>query len=194
MYDEITKLKKKALDSYNYYDSIKEYLIKKDNLDNIYTRNITYNYFILDNISNAIVQKAINSTELILELNEQEIILFYILKNAIPDFGRYNNYLINEFYDILKKKQSVTLINTGIYKFSELFILIAMIVLEWVFILLGFKKFKNKIFDLRFKIENNHIDIILQKIDEYKKFSNSLNIESIYYISDIAPKKNAKNE
>ena len=148
----------------------------------------------MDNISNAIVQKAINSTELILELNEQEIILFYILKNAIPDFGRYNNYLINEFYDILKKKQSVTLINTGIYKFSELFILIAMIVLEWVFILLGFKKFKNKIFDLRFKIENNHIDIILQKIDEYKKFSNSLNIESIYYISDIAPKKNAKNE
>ena len=192
LYDEITKLKKKALDSYNYYDSIKEYLIKKDNLDNIYTRNITYNYFILDNISNAIVQKAINSTELILELNEQEIILFYILKNAFPDFGRYNNYLINEFYDILKKKQSVTLINTGIYKFSELFILIAMIVLEWVFILLGFKKFKNKIFDLRFKIENNHIDIILQKIDEYKKFSNSLNIESIYYISDIAPKKMPK--
>ena len=62
------------------------------------------------------------------------------------------------------------------------------------YIYLGFKKFKNKIFNLRLKIEKNHIDIILQKIDEYKKFSNGLNIESIYYISDMDITKMPKIE
>ena len=66
------------------------------------------------------------------------------MKNSLPDFVLYNDYLINEFYDILKKKQTSTLINMGIYEFSELFILIIMIILEWIFIYLGYKKLKNK--------------------------------------------------
>ena len=81
----------------------------------------------------------------------------------MPDFVLYNDYLINEFYDILKKKQTSTLINMGIYEFSELFILIIMIILEWIFIYLGYKKFKNKIFSIRLKIEKFQVDIILQK-------------------------------
>ena len=92
---------------------------------------------------------------------------------------------INKFYDLLKKKQSSTLTKLGVYKLFELFVLIITIIVEWIFIFLGFKKFKNKIFALRLKIEKNHIDIILQKIEEYKRFSNGLNIQSIYYISDM---------
>lgn len=191
LFDEITKLKKKALDSYNFFFELKDAFTNKE-LKNNYIRNITYDYFILDIISNEEIQKGIYNTSIVLELNDQEIILFYILKNTIPDFVLYNDYLINEFYNILKKKQTSTLINMGIYKFAELFILIIMIILEWIFIFLGFKKFKNKIFTLRLKIEKHHIDIILQKIDEYKKFSNGLNIESIYYISDMDLKKMPK--
>ena len=188
LFDEITKLKKKALDLYNFFVDYKDVFANKKSKENN-IRNITYDYFILDIISKEDIQNAINNNTIILDLNDQEIILFYILKNTIPDFVLYNDYLIKEFYDILKKKQTSTLINMGVYKFSELFILIIMIILEWVFIFLGFKKFKNKIFSLRLKIEKQHIDIILQKIDEYKRFSNSLNIESIYYISDMDPKK-----
>ena len=188
LFDEITKLKKKALDSYNFFVEFKDYF-SLQNPNKSYIRNITYNYFILDKISSEEIQNAINNNSLSLELNNQEIILFYILKNSLPDFVNYNDYLINEFYEILKKKQTSTLINMGIYKFSELFIIIIMIILEWVFIYLGFKKFKNKIFSIRLKIEKFQVDIILQKIDEYKKFSNALNIESIYYISDMEPKK-----
>ena len=191
LFDEITKLKKKALDSYNFFMKFKD-CFTNQNLKNDNIRTITYDYFILDVISNKDIQDAINNNTISLELNDQEIILFYILKNTIPDFVLYNDYLINEFYNILKKKQTSTLINMGIYKFSELFILIIMIILEWIFIFLGFKKFKNKIFTLRLKIEKHHIDIILQKIDEYKKFSNGLNIESIYYISDMDLKKMPK--
>ena len=40
----------------------------------------------------------------------------------------YYDYLINEFYYKLKKKQSSKLIIMGIYKFSELFILVIMII------------------------------------------------------------------
>ena len=184
LFDEITKLKKKALDSYHFFLQYKDDL-KEKKINKSYIRNITYDYFLLDNISYNETQNLINNNLLSLELNGQEIILFYVLQNTIPDFVLYNDYLINEFYDILKKKQSSTLIIMGIYKFAELFILVIMIILEWIFIYLGFKKFKNKIFNLRLKIEKNHIDIILQKIEEYKKFSNGLNIESIYYISDM---------
>ena len=193
LFDEITKLKKKALDSYNYFLQFKEDL-KEKKINKSYIRNITYDYFLLDNISNAETQNLINNNILSLELNDQEIILFYILQNTIPDFVLYNDNLINEFYDILKKKQKSALIIMGVYKFAELFILVIMIILEWIFIYLGFKKFKNKIFNLRLKIEKNHIDIILQKIDEYKKFSNGLNIESIYYISDMDITKMPKTE
>ena len=188
LFDEINKFKKKALDSYNYFLEYKDFF-KDKNINKNYIRNITYDYFILDLISNEDIQNLIKNNTLTLELNEQEIILFYILKNALPDFVLYNDYLINEFYDILKKKQKSTLVNMGAYKFSELFVLIIMIILEWFFIFIGFKNFKKKIFSLRLKIEKNHIDIILQKIDEYKKFSNGLNIESIYYISDMDLKK-----
>ena len=186
LFDEITKLKKKAIDSYNYFYELKD-IFQNRNLNSNYIRNNVYDYFLLDTISNKNIQNSINNNIISLELNDQEIILFYILKNT-PDFVLYNDYLINEFYDILKKKQSSTLINNGVYKFSELFILIIMIILKWIFIFSGFKKFKNKILTLRLKIEKHHIDIILQKIDEYKRFSNRINIESIYYISDIEPK------
>ena len=193
LFDEITKLKKKALDSYNFFLEFKDDL-KEKKINKSYIRNITYDYFLLNNISYEETQTLINNNILSLELNDQEIILFYILQNTIPDFVLYNDYLINEFYDILKKKQKSTLIIMGVYKFAELFILVIMIIFEWIFIYLGFKKFKNKIFNLRLKIEKNHIDIILQKIDDYKRFSNGLNIESIYYISDMDINKMPKIE
>ena len=183
LFDEITKFKKKALDSYYYFDIIKYDLIKENN-----NSNITYNYFLLDHISNKEIQNQINNSSLLLDLNEQEIALFYILKNAIPDFVLYNEKLINKFYSILKAKQSLTLIKIGIYKLSELLILIITIIIEWIFIYFGFKKFKNKMFNLRLKIEKSHIDIILQKIEEYKKFSNGLNIQSLYFISEMKNK------
>ena len=37
-----------------------------------------------------------------------------------------------------------------------------MIILEWIFIYLGYKKFKNKIFSIRLKIEKFQVDIILK--------------------------------
>ena len=184
LFDEISKFKKKALESYNFFYGIKDSLIS-GNIDSNIINSITYDYFLLDYISDQTVQNDIHTFKLLLNLNEQEIILFYILKNSIPDFILYNENLINEFYNILKGKQGSTLIKIGIYKLAELFILILTIVIEWIFIYFGFKKFKNKIFNLRLKVEKNHIDIILQKIEEYKKFSNGLNIESIYYISDM---------
>jgi len=184
LFDEFSKFKKKSLDSYNYFETIKNSLINEDNNPEI-IRNITYNYFLLDYISNEAIQTEINNTLLDLGLNDQEITLFYILKNSIPDFILYNENLINEFYNILKRKQSSTLIKLGIYKLIEFLILIITIITEWIFIYFGFKKFKNKIFNLRLKIEKNHIEIILQKIEEYKKFSNTLNIQSIYYISEM---------
>ena len=184
LFDEISKFKKKALDSYNYFHEIKELLIE-GNINQEINDNITYNYFLLDYISNESVQIQINNSLLSLELNDQEITLFYILKNSIPDFVIYNENLINEFYNILKAKQNSTLKKIGVYKLAELTILIITIIIEWIFIYFGFRKFKNKIFNLRLKIEKNHIDIILQKIEEYKKFSNGLNIQSLYYISDM---------
>ena len=187
LFDEISKFKTKALDSYLYFEEIKEGLTN-GSISNEYITNITFKYFLLDEISKQEIQECINNFTLSLNLNEQEIILFYILKNAIPDFIIYNENLINEFYSILKRKQSSTLIQIGIYKLAELLILIITIVVEWIFIYFGFKKFKNRILKLRLKIEKNRIDIILQKIEEYKKFSNGLNIESIYYISDMENK------
>ena len=184
LFDEISKFKKKAIDCYSYFNLMKDSLANGIE-SHEYIRNITYDYFLLDRISTNEIQSLINNHTLKLELNEQEIYLFYILKNAIPDFVLYNENLIKEFYDLLKKKQSSTLTKLGVYKLFELFVLIITIIVEWIFIFLGFKKFKNKIFALRLKIEKNHIDIILQKIEEYKRFSNGLNIQSIYYISDM---------
>jgi hypothetical protein len=184
LFDEITKFKKKAIDSYSYFNLMKDSLANGITSQQ-YVRNITNDYFLLDRISTYEIQSIINDHTLKLELNEQEIHLFYILKNAIPDFVLYNENLIKEFYDLLKKRQSSTLTKLGVYKLFELFVLIITIIVEWIFIFLGFKKFKNKIFALRLKIEKNHIDIILQKIEEYKRFSNGLNIQSIYYISDM---------
>ena len=187
LFDEISKFKKKAIDSFNYFNEMKE-LIINGNLTMDQIRNITYEYFILDYISTDNIQHKINNSLLSLDLNEQEINLFYILKNAIPDFVLFNENLINKFYIILKKKQSSILLKLGIYKLAELLLLIITIVIEWIFIYFGFNKFKNKIFNLRLKIEKNHIDIILQKIEEYKRFSNGLNIESIYFISEMKNK------
>ena len=187
LFDEIYKFKKKAIDSYNYFNITKELMIN-GNLTQNFIRNITYEYFLLDIISNKTIQYKINNSLLSLDLNEQEIFYFYILKNSIPDFVLYNEDLINNFYTILKKKQSSILKILGAYKFAELFLLIITIVVEWIFIYFGFNQFKNKMLNLRLKIEKNHIDIILQKIEEYKKFSNGLNIESIYFITEMKNK------
>ena len=185
LFDEITRFKKTATDYYNFFIVNKNELLSKTNDDNKNISNTVYNYFLLDTISSEETQKNISSTGFSLDLTNEEISLFYLLQNIFPEFVNYNNLLINKFYNILKKQQKSTIIKIGIYKLAELISLIITIIVEWLFIYLGFKKFRSKILSLRLKIEKNRIDISLQKIEEYKKFSNGLNIKSIYYIADM---------
>ena len=74
-------------------------------------------------------------------------------------------------------------------KILEFIIVCLIIIIEWVFIYLGYEKSKKKMVTLRQKIEGNNIEMTLQKIDEFIHFSNNFNIGSLYYIADLDLKR-----
>ena len=180
-YQELIRIKKLSLDmiiKYYYNDNIHIPLRQKDN------SNI-YNYLLLDKISSL----QLNLSSLNISFSEQDISLFFLINNIFPEFDDYINSLIYTFGKLIKSFQKSTLRNIFFMKILEFIIVCLIIIIEWVFIYLGYEKSKKKMVTLRQKIEGNNIEMTLQKIDEFIHFSNNFNIGSLYYIADLDLKR-----
>ena len=185
-YQELTRIKKLSLDmitKYSYEDKINIPIRQKEN------SNI-YNYLLLEKISS--LQS--NLSSLNISFSDQDISLFFLINNVFPTFDDYINSLIYSFGKLIKSFQKKTLRNIFIMKLLEFIIVCLIITIEWVFIFLGYEKSKKKMITLRQKIEENNIEMTLQKIDEFIHFSNNFNIGSLYYIADLDLKKVENNE
>ena len=182
IFQEIIKIKKTSLDiliKYEINSTSYNFPLVELNKSNI------YNYYFLNIINEK--QKEFNSSEI--SLSEQDINVFFLLTNLMPEINNYINNLIRKFNEKLNKNQTKTKWLTLLFKLIEFILLIIIIIIEWIFIFLGYGKSKKKLFQLKKVIENNNIEITLQKIEEFLNFSNNFRLGSLYYIADLDYKK-----
>lgn len=179
IYQEVINIKKMASDTLNKYEE--GTLIPIED----YTDSIMYKFLFFNKIND--YQDTI-STEGI-SLSNQDMNNYFLLRNLFNQIPIYLDQVIESSSNILDKTQKKTVYLIISLKVLEFVIVVIIIIIEWVFLWIGYEKAKKKIVRVIQKVERNNIKVTLKKINEFDIFANTFSINSLYFIADLDLKK-----
>lgn len=157
------------------------------------------NYILFENISkiqNRIIsgQKMNSSMNQSYSFKQNDIFTYYFMYNLFSNIVPYLDQL-QLLYENLFESNQISIKSQLIYLIVIQFVVVfAIIMSQYIFILIGYEKAKKKIKNLKIKIQTNNVKLTQKKIQEYLHFCNTFNIYSLYIISDFEINIKQKNE